>query len=215
MSASALKGSQAEPSYLAATGLLGEPADPGLAKDTRDLELPPWKQGPIGTAVGRAVHGVLQTVDLATGSGLADAVAAQVLAEGVTEHAATVTQLARAALDSPAVRHAASRPHWRETYVGTTVGDRVLEGFIDPLDRDNGLVIIDYKTDAVPATALDQRVAFYRPQMAAYATALTAATNEPVTRCILIFLSPYGATERAVRGIEEASSQVLEAIRSK
>ena len=161
------------------------------------------------------MHGVLQTVDLATGSGLADAVAAQVLAESVTDHAATVTQLARAALDSPAVRHAASRPHWRETYVGTTVGDRVLEGFIDLVYRDDGLVIIDYKTDAVPATALDQRVAFYRPQMAAYATALQAATNEPVTRCILIFLSPHGATERPVHGIEEASALVLDAIRSK
>ena len=133
----------------------------------------------------------------------------------MTEHAAIVTQLARAALDSPAIRHAASRPHWRETYVGTTVGDRVLEGFIDLLYRDDGLVIIDYKTDAVPATALDQRVAFYRPQMAAYATALTAATNEPVTRCILIFLSPHGATERAVEGIEEASALVLDVIKSR
>ena len=132
----------------------------------------------------------------------------------MTEHAATVTQLARAALDAPAVRHAASRPHWRETYVGTTAGDRVLEGFIDLLYRDNGLVIIDYKTDTAPATALDQRVAFYRPQMAAYATALTAAANEPVTRCILIFLSPHGATERTVHGIDEASTQVLEVIRS-
>ena len=145
--------------------------------------------------------------------GLADAVAAQVLAESVTEHATTVTQLARAALNSPAVRHAASRPHWRETYVGTTACDRVLEGFIDLLYRDDGLVIIDYKTDAVPATALNQRVAFYRPQMAAYATALQAATNEPVTRCILLFLSPRGATERAVHGIEEASALVLDAIR--
>ena len=87
--------------------------------------------------------------------GLADAVAAQVLAESVTEHATTVTQLARAALNSPAVRHAASRPHWRETYVGTTACDRVLEGFIDLLYRDDGLVIIDYKTDAVPATATE------------------------------------------------------------
>ena len=67
----------------------------------------------------------------------------------------------------------------------------------------------------MPTTALNQRVAFYRPQMAAYATALQAATNEPVTRCILIFLSPYGATERTVRGIEEASALVLDTIRSR
>ncbi len=41
--------------------------DPGLLKDPVDLELPPWQRGRYGTAVGRAVHGVLQTVDLATG----------------------------------------------------------------------------------------------------------------------------------------------------
>ncbi|MGI8777635.1 MAG: hypothetical protein ACR2LJ_09705 [Acidimicrobiales bacterium] len=35
-------------------------ADPGLAKDGRDVDLPPWQKGRYGTAVGRAVHGVLQ-----------------------------------------------------------------------------------------------------------------------------------------------------------
>ncbi len=216
ISASALEGSQqADAPHVAATGRLGEPADSGLAKDARDLELPPWNKGRYGTAVGRAVHGVLQTVDLATGSGLGDAVAAQVLAEGIAEEAPIVTQLARAALDSPTVRHAASRPHWRETYVGTMVGDRVLEGFTDLIYRDDGLVIIDYKTDAVPTAALDQRVAFYRPQMAAYAAALQAATDEPVTRCVLVFLSPRGAVERTVEGIEKASYLVRDAISSK
>ena len=57
--------------------------DPGLAKDGRDLELPPWNKGRYGTAIGRAVHAVLQTVDLATGAGLDDAAAAQAAAEGV------------------------------------------------------------------------------------------------------------------------------------
>ena len=35
--------------------------DPGLAKGPRDLELPPWNKGRYGTALGRAVHAVLQT----------------------------------------------------------------------------------------------------------------------------------------------------------
>jgi ATP-dependent exoDNAse (exonuclease V) beta subunit len=91
-------------------------------------------------------------------------------------------------------------------HVGTVIGERVLEGFIDLIYRDDGLVIVDYKTDTVPAIALEQRVAFYRPQMAAYATALHAATQEPITRCILVFLSPGGAVERTVEGIEEATA---------
>ena len=57
-----------------------EPVDPGLLKDQRDLELPPWQKGRYGTAIGRAVHAVLQTVDLATGDGVAAAAAAQAAA---------------------------------------------------------------------------------------------------------------------------------------
>jgi len=109
MSASQLEGSllTAAPRP-AATDRVGEPADAGLAKDGRDLELPPWNKGRYGTAIGRAVNGVLQTVDLATGRGLDDAVAAQVLAEGVAEHGGIVGQLVRAALGSAAVRRAAA-----------------------------------------------------------------------------------------------------------
>jgi len=208
-----LEGSQLSAApRLAATDRVGEPADAGLAKDARDLELPPWNKGRYGTAIGRAVHGVLQTVDLATGRGLNDAFAAQVLAEGVAKHGEIVAQLARAALSSAAVQRAASRPHWRETYVGNVIGERVLEGFIDLIYRDDGLVIVDYKTDTVPAVALDQRVAFYRPQLAAYAATLQAATQEPVTRCILLFLSPGGAVERTVEGIEEAAALVRDTV---
>ena len=45
-------------------------ARPGAEKRPRDLDLPPWLKGRYGTAVGRAVHGVLQTIDLASGAGL-------------------------------------------------------------------------------------------------------------------------------------------------
>src|SRR5262249_36621432 len=65
-----------------ATALASEAAeaargDPGLAKDARDLELPPWNKGRYGTAVGRAVHAVLQTVDLVSGAGVDETAAAQ------------------------------------------------------------------------------------------------------------------------------------------
>jgi ATP-dependent helicase/nuclease subunit A len=195
--------------HTAATDRLDEPADPGLAKDARDLELPPWNKGRYGTALGRAVHGVLQSVDLGTGRGLEDAVAAQVLAEGVVEHADIVAGLARGALDSDIVRRAASRRYWKETYVGTTVGDRVLEGFIDLVyEDDDGLVVVDYKTDAVPSAALDRRTAFYRPQLAAYVAGLTAATSRPVVRAVLLFLYPGGAVERVVDDLDSAVARL-------
>lgn len=71
----------------------------GNAKGPVDVDLPPWSKGRDGTAVGRAVHAVLQSVDLA--SGVDAAVAAQCVAEGVERHSAVVTGLVRSALASP------------------------------------------------------------------------------------------------------------------
>jgi ATP-dependent exoDNAse (exonuclease V) beta subunit len=201
-----IRGSAAGPTpRLTPTDRLDRPTDPGLDKGARDLELPPWNKGRYGTAVGRAVHGVLQSVDLATGHGLDDAVAAQSLAEGVADDAEVVRALARSALDSDIVREAASRRFWRETYVGTVVAGRVLEGFIDLVyEDDDGLVVVDYKTDTVPVAAIDQRVAFYRPQVAAYVMAIQAATGRPAVRGVLLFLSPSGAVARPVVGLDDA-----------
>lgn len=170
--------------------------DPGTAKAARDLELPPWSKGRYGTAIGRAVHGVMQVVDLRTGSGLEAAVSAQCLAEGVLEYADVVAALTRSALASEVVKRAAEREHWRESYVGAVQPDgTILEGFVDLIYRedDGRLVIVDYKTDAVPAAALDSRVTYYAPQLQAYATTLPNA-GPPV----LLFLNPAGAVERAL-----------------
>lgn len=166
-------------------------ADPGAAKAARDVELPPWSKGRYGTAIGRAVHGVLQVVDLATGAGLDAAVSAQCLAEGVVEYADVVTALVRSALSSEVVQRAAAREHWRESYVGTLQPDgTVLEGFVDLIYRedDETLIIVDYKTDAIPAEALDARIAHYAPQLHTY-TDLLPNTGRPV----LLFLAPTTA----------------------
>lgn len=175
-------------------------ADPGLAKDGRDVDLPPWQKGRYGTAVGRAVHGVLQGIDLASGDGLDAAVAAQAVAEGVPGRERIIAGLARSALSSDVVRRAAARPHWREVYVGCPLGDGVLEGFVDLLYRDDdGLVVVDYKTDAWRAEAdLGAKVDRYKVQLAAYVYALSVAVGETVARAVLLFLGPAGAVEREV-----------------
>ncbi len=80
-------------------------------------------------------------------------------------------QLVRNALTSELVQRAATRDHWRESYVGAVQPDgTVLEGYVDLLYRedDGSLVVIDYKTDQVPADALPARIAYYQPQVAAY-----------------------------------------------
>jgi len=199
---------EAEPVPLDRVTATITPDDPGLAKGPRDLDLPPWQRGRYGTAVGRAVHAVLQTVDLATGAGLEDAVAAQAAAEGVTGREEAVAALARAALAAPAVRAALDWPRWRETYVAAPVGDTTLEGYVDLLYRtDDGLVIVDYKT-AGAGVDLDRRAAGYRLQAAAYALALGTAVGERVARCVFVFLTPQGAVEHAVDDLDTAVTEV-------
>ena len=187
-----------------------EPVDPGLLKDSRDLELPPWQKGRYGTAVGRAVHAVLQTIDLATGAGLDDAAAAQAAAEGVADRSRVVAALARSALDAPAVRAAATRRHWRELYVAAPIGDTLLEGYVDLLyEDDDGLVVVDYKTDHVPDdAALEQRLVHYQRQGAAYALALERVTGRPVARCELVFCAPAGARQRALPDLAGAVAAI-------
>src|SRR5690606_36982120 len=109
-----------------------------------------------------AVHGVLQVIDLATGAGLAEAVAAQCLAEAIPDQVPTVRALAEMALGSDLVREAARSRHWRETYVAVPADDgRVLEGYIDLLfERDDGLVVVDYKV-ATAGADLQERTRLY------------------------------------------------------
>jgi ATP-dependent helicase/nuclease subunit A len=184
--------------------------DPGLQKRPRDLDLPPWLKGRYGTAVGRAVHGVLQTIDLGTAAGLDDAVAAQCQAEAVPDRGDDVRRLVEAALGSPVVRAAAARPHWREVYACTPLGDRLLEGYVDLLYRDaDGLVVVDHKTSASADPAeLARRVDGYRLQGAAYAVAVGRATAEPVVRVVFLFLTPDGAVERELGDLGAAMADV-------
>lgn len=201
-------------------GLL--PADPGLDKRPRDLDLPPWQKGRYGTAIGRAVHGVLQVVDLAGGDGLDDAARSQSMAEGVTNRTDVVTALARAGLGTDVARAAALAEHWRELWVAAPLGpdsDFLVEGYVDLLYRDpvtGGLVIVDWKTDQLdpdgaggdPGATLTAKLARYRLQGASYAAAVEAATGETVDRMVFAFLREDGATEAELPELRRAIDEV-------
>ena len=179
------------------------PGAAGLAKGQRDLEQPAWAKGRYGSAVGRAVHGVLQGVDLATGAGLEQGVGAQCVAEGVVEFADLVTALVRSVLSSDVVQRAAVREHWREPYVGMAQDDgTILEGYVDLLYRedDGSLVIVDYKTDDVPDAAVPARVAYYAPQLTAYRRMVGTATGDPLSSPVLVFARSGSAAVRTVPG---------------
>jgi ATP-dependent helicase/nuclease subunit A len=211
------------PTAVAATALTDEGTpdsddepDPGLEKRPRDLDLPPWLKGRYGTAVGRAVHGVLQTIDLASGAGLDQALSAQCEAEAVPTRADDVRQLVLDALGAPSVVEAAASEYWREVYVCTPLEDRLLEGYIDLLYRSpDGLVVVDYKTAATSdPDELDRRVEGYRIQGASYALTVAATTAEPVTRVVFLFLTPAGAVEKHLGGLDQSIAEVRRLVNS-
>ena len=200
-----------------ARGAAGGPGDPNLQKDTPVEETPPWRRGRAGTALGRAVHAVLQSIDLATGADVAGAARAQAAAEGIADRSEQVARMVTAALASPSVREAlASRErYWRELYVSAAVDGVTVEGFIDLLyEAPDGLVVVDYKTDVVPGEAeLDAAMARYRLQGAAYALALQEALGRPVERCVFVFVQPSGARERAIDDLPAAMDLVRAELR--
>lgn len=181
------------------------------AKDEPVEELPAWRRGRAGTSIGRAVHSALQSVDLASGAGVAEVAAAQAAAEGVPGRAAEVQRLVEAALSSEAVREAvAADRYWREVYVSSPVAGRVVEGFIDLLyESPDGLVVVDYKTDSLAqdadAVAAMQR---YRWQGAAYALALQQTLGRPVARVVFVFVRSPDLVEVPVPDLPAAMADV-------
>ena len=192
--------------------------EPGLNPNFEPAEdLPPWRRGRAGTAIGRATHGVLQIIDLEAPSSVevANAVEAQAAAESLGRQAtAEVLRLVQRATDSDAVREALSgNRYWRELYAAVEIDGVLLDGFIDLLyELPNGnLVVVDYKTDALqPGEAVAAAVERYRLQAASYALILEESLDRKVERCILLFLHPN--EERQIPDLPEAVSEVRETL---
>ena len=86
-------------------------------------------------------------------------------------------------------RAVASGRYYREIYVATPVGERVLEGFVDLcFVEDDALVIVDFKTDAISEEGGASVARRYRTQVGAYALALARSTGMPVKEAVLLFL---------------------------
>ena len=210
----------ARPSTVSATAIATHAA--GAPDEDRAR---PGEVGRHGTGVGRAVHGALEVLDFTTDDPSAT-VREQAIAEGLLGDLRTIDALVRAGLASDSVRAAADSRHWRELYVAAPVDDRpdapVVEGYVDLayLEEDPagspgdgragpGLVVVDYKTDAVADDAeRAAKAARYRLQGATYALAAERATGLPVRRVVLCFLAVDGATDVEVDDLPAAMAEV-------
>ena len=88
----------------------------------------------------------------------------------------------------------------RALYPEAVGEELLLQGVVDCcLVEDDGLVVIDYKTDRVKTDAeIAARAEHYRGQLAAYSEALRRILGKPVKRCVLFFLTPGRTVELPV-----------------
>lgn len=176
-----------------------EPGDSVHSKPPRSFAALPDQIGRYGTRVGRAVHGVVQVLPFDDPLAPVPAlVTEQCRAEDVPERFHPyVEQLVRSIITSDAFARmtAAHRVGTvrREMYVGAQVDGEGVYGIIDAVWReDDRFVVVDFKTDHVlePPAVLAER---YRPQLRAYAAALTAATGIDVAETLLCVALPDGS----------------------
>lgn len=196
------------PAFVSATALGHAGADQEDKQEQDTITTTePWRRGRAGTSVGRAVHAVLQTIDLATGAGLADRSRSQATAEGISGREGEIVTLVEAALNSRTVSRAvASDRLWREVPVAVPMENGFLHGFIDLLfDEGDGLVVVDYKTDSLRADEVDSAIERYRLQGGAYAHAVSEVTGKPVKEMVFLYLKSN--LEEPLENLEQAMSE--------
>jgi len=191
------------------------PHDVPSAEKTGDeqIEMDPWRRGRAASSIGRAVHAVLQDIDLTKPdtTELGALAAKHSRAHDVTGFEEEILRLAKATLETPVMQRAAEAlakgRAWRESYVSAPVGDSglILEGYVDLLfeDDDRSLVIVDYKTDRTTDTA-----EAYELQLGGYIAAVRRATGREVSQAVLVFSRRAAGALRDGTSLEAAQHSV-------
>jgi ATP-dependent helicase/nuclease subunit A len=160
---------------------------------------------PSPTEVGSAVHRVLQCIDFSRpgtgteiGRQIAEMVDRKLLspAEAESVDVSIVEWLLSTKLGHLLRSHAPQVRRELPVFYPMPVGnsddsfDRVMvRGRIDAMIPDPaGVILIDYKTDRVTAETIEDRTAFYRPQVESYGRAMVGITRKPVKAVHLVYL---------------------------
>jgi ATP-dependent helicase/nuclease subunit A len=158
----------------------------------RDDDTEPWARGRAGTHRGRAVHAALQVLPWNADQPTIQALArAQAVAEAIPDEANRIADLLRRALGTEAAARARqSRRAQREVPFAVVEGDITLEGFVDLLlENDDGVEIVDWKTDAISPEAIPRRLQDYTLQAGLYVLGIEAAIGRPVQQVTYVFVS--------------------------
>jgi len=196
--------------FRSASGMEGRP-DGGRPPTHGDRR----PDGSRSRALGTAVHGVLERIDLATGRDL-DLLSEEAAAEsGRPELAGEIVRLVRKALEGRIVKEALASPRCLREMPFVAAGETfITEGRVDMVfESGGGLTIVDFKTDDVTTEAeIAARAALYEPQALIYARSLSQISGLKVHRVVFFFIRP--GVERSIR-VDEAflarGRQMLEA----
>ncbi len=178
--------------FTSATAEVRETTAAGSTKEDGSDESEPWARGRGGTRLGRAVHAAIQSLPMDASDAMVRAFAnAQAVAEAIPDRAGQVARLVRRSLDSEAAQRARAAPRaLREVPFAIQSGDVTLEGFIDLIiETPEGLEVVDWKTDQIPAADVDERLEEYRLQAGLYVWGLQEATDRRVHRVTYVFAS--------------------------
>ena len=204
------------PSKVTATQLKGRAIDQEIAEGTLPArrtaapEKPRFlqeKRGLTGAERGTAMHLAMQFLPLDTPAvpeavtAFAERLTARRLLTPEQAAALDIPALARFLASSLAERIRTAPQVWREyrfalltdagIYDVAAAGEEILlQGVADCVfETTAGLTVVDFKTDRVTAAEASQRAEAYRPQLDAYAGALSRILEKPVTERILYFFA--------------------------
>jgi ATP-dependent exoDNAse (exonuclease V) beta subunit len=152
---------------------------------------PPEDERFTGADVGVLVHAVLEVIDLKTPGDVQELARSLARTSGLPPEAvADAASLAERALATPTLRRAAAaRSVLREAPFCVKDGTTYTEGTIDLVfEDDDGIVVVDYKTDRIPDEGPAALGPLYAPQADAYAAAVAAVLGRPPTEVKLLAL---------------------------
>jgi ATP-dependent helicase/nuclease subunit A len=139
------------------------------------------------------VHAAIQSLALDADDAMISAFArAQAVAEAIPHRGVEVETLVRWVLRSSeaAQRARAARRALREVPFAVETDGTVLEGFIDLIiETDDGIEIVDWKTDQIPAQAVPERMREYEMQAGLYVYGLATAIGRRASAVTYVFAS--------------------------
>ncbi len=166
-----------------------------LVADTAAASVLEAPRGTGGRDFGRLVHRILERIDFGPGARERAHAMAASLAPSFLLDAAAAGRAAEAvtrALALPVMERARQASAvWRELPLWFPDEGVLVEGVVDLLFVEaNGLVVVDYKTDAIVAEQALAQAAHHAAQLQIYGRGLAQATGMEIRERVVLFTSP-------------------------